>query len=324
MLELVLRRGRTYDEIAELLSIDRAGVRQRALAAFDALGPNTRVAANRRALITDYLLEALPAGVADEVREHLKASAGERAWARAVASQLEGLSDRPLPEIPTNGRRPQAKAKPDTPSTKSQKGAKAPRAEVPVAAALSNGAPRERPRRASRLGGALLLGAGAAVAIALVLVFVVFNGGGNTHAASTAHHTSASAHTTTASSSPKILSQINLKPPSGAKSPIGVAYVVRVKNQIGMLIGAQGLKPNSKKPANYYAIWLYNSPTDDRFLGLVTPAVGKNGVFRLPAALPSNASHFHTLLVSLETAVPKKTINGKTGPIVLEGTGKLY
>src|SRR5947209_8344394 len=121
VLELVLRRGRTYDEIAELLSIDRAGVRQRALAAFDALGPKTRVAANRRALITDYLLQALPSGVADEVREHFKASASERAWARAVASELEGLTDRPLPEIPANGRGPQAKAEQTKLSTRSKK-----------------------------------------------------------------------------------------------------------------------------------------------------------------------------------------------------------
>ena len=41
VLELVLQRGRNYDQIARLLSVDRAGVRQRALAAFDALGPRT-------------------------------------------------------------------------------------------------------------------------------------------------------------------------------------------------------------------------------------------------------------------------------------------
>ncbi len=43
VLQLVLQRGRSYDDIAQLLSIDRAAVRDRALAAFDALGPQTRV-----------------------------------------------------------------------------------------------------------------------------------------------------------------------------------------------------------------------------------------------------------------------------------------
>ena len=71
--------GRSYDEIAKLLSIDRAGVRERALSAFDALGPQTRVPPERRALITDYLLGQLPPRVADDTREHLAQSASERA-----------------------------------------------------------------------------------------------------------------------------------------------------------------------------------------------------------------------------------------------------
>src|SRR5437764_1460044 len=100
VLELVLRRGRNYDEIAELLSIDRAGVRERALAALDALGPQTGVPSERRALITDYLLGALPSGVADDVRERLASSPSERAWARVVAAELQSLASRPLPEIP--------------------------------------------------------------------------------------------------------------------------------------------------------------------------------------------------------------------------------
>ena len=101
VLQLVLQRGRSYDEIAKMLSIDRAGVRERALQAFDALGPTTRVPAERRALITDYLLGQLPPRVADDTRDRLGESASERAWARVIASELSGLTDgRSLPEIP--------------------------------------------------------------------------------------------------------------------------------------------------------------------------------------------------------------------------------
>ena len=60
VLQLVLRRGRSYDDIAQLLAVDRAGVRRARAAALDAIGPRTRVPAERRALITDYLLGALP------------------------------------------------------------------------------------------------------------------------------------------------------------------------------------------------------------------------------------------------------------------------
>src|SRR5258707_5255475 len=100
VLDLVLRRGRNYDQIAELLSIDRAGVRERALAALDALGPQTGVPAERRALITDYLLGALPSGVAADVAARLGSSPSERAWARVVAAELQPLASGPLPEIP--------------------------------------------------------------------------------------------------------------------------------------------------------------------------------------------------------------------------------
>src|SRR5438270_13038648 len=86
VLQLVLQRGRSYDDIAALLSIDRAAVRQRALGALDVLGPQTGVPAQRRALITDYLLGQLPERLEEDTRERLAESPAERAWARVVAS----------------------------------------------------------------------------------------------------------------------------------------------------------------------------------------------------------------------------------------------
>lgn len=100
VLQLVLERGRTYDEIAKLLSIDRAAVRQRALDALDQLGPQTRVPPERRALITDYLLGQLPPKVTQDTHDRLAQSAGERAWGRVLASELAPLARDPLPEIP--------------------------------------------------------------------------------------------------------------------------------------------------------------------------------------------------------------------------------
>src|SRR6202020_636984 len=43
VLEMVLARGRSYDEIARLLSLDRAKVRERAQIALDTIGPHTEV-----------------------------------------------------------------------------------------------------------------------------------------------------------------------------------------------------------------------------------------------------------------------------------------
>jgi hypothetical protein len=313
VLELVLRRGRSYEQIAELLSIDRAGVRERALAALDALGPQTGVPAERRALITDYLLGALPRRVADEVRDRLAGSPSERAWARVVASELQPLASAPLPEIPVKAPR-EAAPEPATAA-----------APEPAAAAPDRPVRERRPPRArggspagprvSRTGGAVLLAAGAAIVIAVVLVLVL-NGGSSKKPASAAARSTTSPTTTpkTSGTTPQVVSQINLNPPSGGAAK-GIAEVLRQQGKTGIAIVAQGLTPNSKKPANAYAVWLYNSPTDSKILGFVNPGVGSNGRLQTAGGLPTNANHFQKLLVTRETQSNPKS----PGTIVLEG-----
>jgi hypothetical protein len=329
VLELVLTRGRTYDEIAKLLAIDRAGVRERALAALDALGPRTGVPPERRALITDYLLGGLPARVADEVREHLASSPSERAWARVVASELQSLASGPLPEIPVESavrvqaEEPKGAGEPEPAATESRARRpllprREPRESRAPREADESAPERERPagRRSSRTGGALLLAAGAAIAIAVVLVLVLSGGSSKKHSSTAASvsrpgtGSTASAATTT----PKVIAQINLNPPSGGAAK-GIAEVLRQQGKNGIAIVAQGLTPNTKKPANAYAVWLYNSPTDSKILGFVNPGVATNGRLQTAGGLPPNASHFQKLLVTLETQSNPKS----PGAIVLEG-----
>ncbi len=100
VLQLVLGRGRSYDEIARLLRINPESVRARALAALDALGPQTRVSDEDRTRICDYLLGQLPDSDLPAVRDLLAHSAGERAWARVLSSELAPVAAGPLPEIP--------------------------------------------------------------------------------------------------------------------------------------------------------------------------------------------------------------------------------
>jgi hypothetical protein len=322
VLELVLARGRNYDEIAKLLSIDRAGVRERALAALDALGPQTRVPAERRALITDYLLGALPPRVADDVRDRLAGSPSERAWARVVASELQSLAASPLPEIPVDaGPRGPAETPPPTVPDRAAPAEPAP-AEVAaaepveVSAGGDAGAPE---RRSSRRGGAILLGLGAAVVVAVVLVLVLSGGSSKKRSSTVAAGTTASTTPTTPTTSTaatQVIAQINLKPPAGGKAPVGIAEVLREQGKTGIAIVAQGLTPNTKKPANAYAVWLYNSPSDSRILGFVNPGVGSSGRLQTAGGLPTNASHFQKLLVTLETQSNPKA----PGTIILEGT----
>jgi hypothetical protein len=311
VLELVLRRGRSYDEIAQLLSIDRAEVRQRALAALDALGPATRVPAERRALITDYLLGALPQTVAEEVRQHLRQSASERAWARALSGELQGLAEHPLPEVPADGG---SRGRPDEPAT--------------TPAAVTSGAGPDSPphaeRASSRRGGALVL-AGSAVVVAVVLILLLTSGD-KKHAPSRPNRAAVAGTTgttgatgTTGTTGARVVSAIALKPPSGGKAPLGFAEVLQVQGRLGVAIAAQGLAANTKHPPNAYAVWLYNSASDSKILGFVNPAVGSNGQLKTAGGLPSNASHYQNLLVTLETKSNPRT----PGAIVLEGHLKL-
>jgi hypothetical protein len=307
VLELVLQRGRSYDEIAELLGIDRAGVRQRALSALDALGPQTGVPSERRALITDYLLGALPQRVGEEVRQRLAESPGERAWARVIASELAPIARQPLPEIPVEAAAP-ARAE-ERPARRERR-----RAPEPAAA------PAAKPP-ASRRGGALLLAGAALIVAAVIAALVASSGGSSTKTTSQANAGTTAARTGTGTTAPttstnsQVLAQINLNAPTGGKAK-GIAEVLRQQGRTGVAIVAQGLVPNTKSPPNAYAVWLYNSPSDARLLGFVNPSVGTNGRLQTAGGFPTNASHFHQLLITLETQSNPKT----PGTIVLQGT----
>src|ERR1700729_2428024 len=87
VLQLVLGQGRSYGEIAGMLSIAPDEVRERALAALDALGPPTTIADADRARIADYLLGQLPASEQPPVRDALADTPPQRAWANAVSTE---------------------------------------------------------------------------------------------------------------------------------------------------------------------------------------------------------------------------------------------
>ncbi len=344
VLELVLKRGRSYDEIARLLSIDRAGVRERALAAFDALGPPTRVPPERRALITDYLLGQLPSRVGDDTRQRLAHSAAERAWARVLASELAPVSSTPLPEIPADAGRGGPEAAAEAGSREPQPVAAARSGEHDPMAAASpervahrSGGASDAPepdgvgepggssgRPSSRRGGIILLALGALVVVGVVVGIVALTGGGANKKTSTSAtrpaattttpaSTSTSTTSTTSTNRAHLVAQINMRSPDRASKAIGVALVLRQGKNTGIAIRAQNLPANGKHDA--YAVWLYKSATDSHILGFVNPSVGSNGVLQAESGLPANAGHFSQLLITRETVQNPR----QPGSIVLKG-----
>jgi hypothetical protein len=328
VLQMVLGRGRSYDDIARMLSIDRAGVRDRALAALDALGPTTKVSSGRRHLLVDYLLGQLPPRVAEQTRDHLAESASERAWARVVASELQSLASGPMPEIPVGTGRAAA-AEPEAPAEEAEPepeaAARAPREPAPEpgeaepARIPADDGQEEREKapaaRVSRLGGGILLGLGAAIVAAVVVIFVV-NSGSSTkhHAATTAKGLTPTTTSTGTGTTATPIAQINLVSPAGTKTTAGIAEVLKRGGTTAVAIVGQGLPANTKHDA--YAVWLYNSSTSAVRLGFVNPGVTSNGRLETAGALPKNAGSYKQVLVTLETSASPKS----PGKIVLEGT----
>jgi len=328
VLQLVLQRGRSYDEIARLLSIDRAAVRTRALAAFNALGPQTRIPPERRALITDYLLGQLPPRVSDETRARLAESPSERAWARVVASELAPIASSALPEIPT-APAPEELASPEPPPPAAAAGPAHPEpSPSPSPSPSGHGEPKApRQRRISRFGGIVLI-AGAVIVVLIVVIAVIASGGSSRTSSSSSSSSktdststaaaSASASTpavTTTSTAAKVVAQINLLPPTPGTKTAGIAEVLKEGATDGIAIVAQNVPPNTTHPPNAYAVWLYNSPTDAVRLGFVNPAVGQTGKLSTAGALPANAAHYKELIITVETTSAPKT----PGKIILQG-----
>jgi hypothetical protein len=344
VLDLVLQRGRSYDDIARLLAIDRAAVRARALAAFDEIGPDTGLAPEARALITDYLLGQLPAKVAEQTRDRLAESPYERAWARVLASELGPVASKPLPEIPEGTARARASA--DEASSKpAAQTSTMPEARPPRRPERDRESrrriPRPTDRPSSRRGGVIFLLAGTVVVIVVVLVLIVVLSSGKSNNSSSTGTVAAGTTTSTPSTTtpsggtgttgtattgtgttgtstvkPKVIGQVNMNTPSGSGAAKGAALVVQEGTSTGIILEASGLEPNSH---NAYAVWLSNTPTDSTRLGFVNQAVGKNGRLETGGALPANATHYTKLLLTLETQSNPKT----PGPVVLQGPFKI-
>lgn len=112
--QLLLRQGQSYDQLADLLGIDPAGVRARAHAALDALGPapGGGLDAAARAEVADYLLGQQSVSEREETRGLLAESGDAREWAAGVADALRPLAGDALPDVPGAGGAP-ARDEPD-------------------------------------------------------------------------------------------------------------------------------------------------------------------------------------------------------------------
>jgi hypothetical protein len=270
MLQLLLERDQSYEDIGSLLGLGVEEVRGRARDALTEIGGENP---DRHVALTDYLLgQADPIGRADAAR-HLQSDPEARALAEKLLAQLRLLA--PGADLPM------------LPATKAT-------AREPKPAAAEPGAPSgARPAALSTLSGrqrrliAALLGGGVLVALIVLLVAGAFSGDGED-----ADGAAASNGDQQAAASPDEgggeLTRAVLEPVGGGDGQ-GIAFFGRIRNVPVLEVRAEGLEPSSRPET--YSIWLYRSDRVALRVGSVD-RVGESGQIVAQIPIPAEALGF--------------------------------
>jgi Sigma-70, region 4 len=306
VLQLLLRQGKSYDEIAALLHTDAAAIRRRAQGAVAALAPDDAdVSPDRRNEIADYLLGQQTASQRAATREYLEGSAAGRAWARAASGALS----------PVGG----AEKLPDVPAE---------REEVAEAfgALQARAARQDEVQRAAKRGSALLsAGLGLVLAIVIIVVVALVSSGGDDNAGAGQNAATTPAATSTTSTTgtgttpaaaaddpngnPQILAQGTLRPPEGSGSTAsGQVAIVLFPNsrRYRLALTAKGIPPSSSS-GSAYGVWFYTNKRTALFLGFPDKKVGANGRLDTVADLSPDTPNFREVLLTSERSNAPKT-----------------
>jgi hypothetical protein len=289
-LQLLLKQGRSYDEIATMLRIETRAVRERARAALDALGPEDveELALEDQDDVADYLLGQQSASRRAQTRGLLERSAPARAWARTVASELRPLAGDTLPEIP----------------------AEAAEVEQAFDALEARAAHRERTEQSSRVGGAILLFA-IALLVAGVLVIVL---GGDDDDEGDQGGTATTQTQTAPAGQPQIVGQANLQPPGGGggnNAPAGVALITREGRRYAVGVQAENMPRTTQN--RFYGVWL-RGQSGNRFIGFGN-AVDQSGQLAGAREVDYDPTRYSEVLVTREPQNEPK----QPGEVVLAG-----
>jgi Sigma-70, region 4 len=315
-LSLILRRGKSYAELAAVLGISERAVHDRAHAALAVLAPRQArdVAGERREEIGEYLL-GQQRGVAERLatRTFLGGSEPGRAWATRLAGELAPLASEPLPDIPAGSRPAPAARNSHPPDGSTQSPQPLPDAGGAPPAVPPRGAGRPSSLPSSRLGGALLL---AGIAAAVVIAILLLSGGGSHAKSASGSSTSASggAKASSTTTGPTVSQRLTLRSPNASSSTIAAVEILTEAGKRAFYMAAEHLPPSK---GFYYGIWL-SSPTGAEELSK-SPAVGANERLAGGALLPANAANFNEMLVTRETS----SRPSRPGTIVLQGAFSL-
>jgi hypothetical protein len=267
MLQLLLERDQSYDDLASLLDTSREEVQRRARAALTELAGSDP---DREVGLTDYLLgEADPIGRADAVR-HLQADAGALGLAEELVAKLLVVApDAELPELP----RPKGK----------RRGRRRPAGEaatVPAATAAERPEPVPSRLRGITPGQARLfvaLAASAVLVIAIVLALTGAFGGDDEEASPATTTTAADGDVQT-----EELTRVSLRSQGNTDASGQAIFGLASNDQPFLDLQLQGLEQAPEDQT--YVIWFLLTEERGYPLAPVTPNPG--GVFDDRFAIP--------------------------------------
>jgi Sigma-70, region 4 len=288
IVELVLRQGKSYDELSDMLGLPETRVRELARDALVDLAPITvrGVEEDWRGQLADYVLGQQAGPEATATRGHLRRSEAARSWTRSLLDALEQLyPNGDVPAIPDGerGSRRAAAAAPGpggAPSALSPQGAAAVRRRQLIAAA----------------------GVGVLILVAvLVWPGKVLTGGDDDE--------------------PSQASTGSQQQGGGEGSPIptdmeGQAILARQRGQNQLLVTATGLEPSTQNTA--YQVYLSNGERDRRSLGAAV--TDQQGNLSGGGPLPRNFRDYEFIdLTSVTVTGQGRNQRFEDGPVVLRG-----
>jgi hypothetical protein len=276
IVDLVLKRGQSYDQLADTLGMPVSRVRELARDSLTSLAPVSagEVEESWRAQIADYLLNQQAPTEAAATRGHLRRSEAARAWSRSVLDSLEHLyANGDLPTIPAGDNGGVSASEPRAKALKPAKRELSPEAEAVV--------------RKRRL---IAIGAGAVALLFILLIWPIglLTGGDD----------DSNGGSSQAGGETEIVGQVLMRPPGAAANttPNGIAIVTNADDKLQLSIQAKLPRTNRNQA---YEVWLYDSPQDARSLG--AQVTDKQGNFAGRVALPDNYEDYRFIDISRET-----------------------
>jgi hypothetical protein len=291
IVELVLRQGKSYGELSDMLGLPEARVRELARDALVDLAPISArgVEQDWRGQLADYVLGQQAGPEATATRGHLRRSEAARSWARSLLDSLEQLyPDGDVPAIPEGERG----------SRRAAAAAAEPRALTPDAAAAV------RRRRLVTAGAG---GVGVLILVAVLLWPIGVLTGDDDEEPSQAG----------SASSEEAAARDEAPIPTGTE---GQAIVARQQGKTQILVQATGLEPSTQNTA--YQVWLSNSEQDRKSLGATV--TDEQGNLQAGAELPANFEDYQ--FIDLTSVVVRGRENNQRfedGPVVLRGLVEL-